>query len=158
MTCQKCKHEFCWMCKQDHRGHNHRKCGWCQFLKVLLCTFVLFHYLMLLNFMPLIQSILLKLATLLVKNLLLYNGLIAMFILSILSFTGYLGSMRQQNKTLLKYIFGLILDVIAGAIVCKLYYNSMMWDFFWSILIEICMILGFLTLVHLNENWIWYVK
>ena len=108
--------------------------------------------------MPLIQSILLKLATLLVKNLLLYNGLIAMFILSILSFTGYLGSMRQQNKTLLKYIFGLILDVIAGAIVCKLYYNSMMWDFFWSILIEICMILGFLTLVHLNENWIWYVK
>lgn len=36
MTCEKCKHEFCWLCDQKHRGHNLKTCRFAFLIKASL--------------------------------------------------------------------------------------------------------------------------
>ncbi len=49
MTCQKCKYEFCWTCKQNHIGHELNICAVNELTTYFFYTYLFLNLLFLIN-------------------------------------------------------------------------------------------------------------
>jgi hypothetical protein len=83
-----------------------------------------------------------------IKNILLYNGLIGLIVLSIMSFTGCLGSRyyRNRKRTVLKYIFGTFLILAFAFSFYLLWREGMIWDLISSLFFEL--LIGLAVMIY----------
>lgn len=161
MTCKKCNHEFCWLCLQNHKGHNYRTCDTHNLTLMFFYLSLIFNLLVLTGFHVILGRIFQFLSFLLMKTVF-YD---CFFVLLFLSYQTVIKkpihshSKHLPNKKLKVFLF---VTALLSYVKLITYFSEDIFSFFYFIFVEIVIIAtsysGFSVSTYLYDVWLMHVQ
>ena len=155
MTCQKCKYEFCWTCKQNHIGHDLINCVSNQITTVVIYIFTMLNLAVLFNLLGGIFQLLSLLKVLLMQNVVLFNGVfgVSYFLYTVTPQKRLIKCFKRKDRKIVKKVLKGIYCLLIGVLFLTIFNYGFMRDFLLTILIEGTIVAAGYSLRYLHKRW-----